>query len=154
TEQWVHTVRRISALPAAREAPAGAAASAAPMKLYGSWVASTPAPTPRPERLRKARRSMVWPSARAAAPRRRRVPVVAVADFRVNMLASSSDPRRAVVIAHVRADALVGGFAACVLDHLGGHRRGVRRGRGQCGGAGGTTGTDRSQKVAARQLGV
>ena len=36
TEQWVHTVRRTSALPSAREAPAGAAASAAPMKLYGN----------------------------------------------------------------------------------------------------------------------
>ena len=57
TEQWPHTVRLTSTLPVPAPALAGSAACAFFTSV--SWEAARPAPTPRPERRRKARRSMV-----------------------------------------------------------------------------------------------
>ena len=56
TEQCVQTVRLTSTLAAV------SAASALPSMLNGSCVATAPAPTETPERLRKVRRSIVLPS--------------------------------------------------------------------------------------------
>src|SRR5450631_1225186 len=63
TEQCVQTVRLLSFFVSA-----SAAASALPMKLYGSWLANAPAPATRPERFKNARRSIVG----SVAPERRR----------------------------------------------------------------------------------
>src|SRR6266567_2048355 len=58
TEQCVHTVRLTSIPPLAFSS----AASALPIMLNGSREARTPAPAATPERLRKARRSIVFAS--------------------------------------------------------------------------------------------
>jgi hypothetical protein len=55
TEQCVHTVRLTSILPAS-----SFFASASPIMLKGSCDTTAPAPTVRPERLRNARRSIVF----------------------------------------------------------------------------------------------
>src|SRR5881628_2898715 len=57
TEQCVQTERLTSILPAF-----SSAASALPIMLKGSWLANAPAPAASPERLRKARRSIVFAS--------------------------------------------------------------------------------------------
>src|SRR6266581_5713952 len=64
TEQCVHTVRLVSIL----RGELSAAASALPIRLYGSWLANAPAPATRPERFKNARRSIVG----SLAPARRR----------------------------------------------------------------------------------
>src|SRR5207249_800103 len=56
TEQWPQTVRLTSTLRAL--SPLGASAASA-LRTSVSCDAARPAPTPRPERRRKARRSMV-----------------------------------------------------------------------------------------------
>ncbi len=57
TEQCVQTERLTSILPAF-----SSAASALPIMLKGNWLANAPAPAASPERLRKARRSIVFAS--------------------------------------------------------------------------------------------
>src|SRR3954468_1331610 len=57
TEQWLHTVRRTSILPWPTAASRPSAARA--FFTSASCVAAMPTPTPRPERRRKARRSIV-----------------------------------------------------------------------------------------------
>src|SRR5687768_10590402 len=63
TEQRVHTVRLTSTFFDA------SCASAVPIMLYGSCEAPAPAPTVRPERLRKPRRSRVFASGKPRASR-------------------------------------------------------------------------------------
>jgi hypothetical protein len=56
TEQWVQTVRLTSILPVpSMDLPSAALA----FFTNASWPAARPTPTPRPERRRNARRSMV-----------------------------------------------------------------------------------------------
>src|SRR5690606_15211363 len=97
---------------------------------------------------------MVWPTRRAAELRRRRPTPVPTVLFLVNIVASSSDPRSAVVVAHVLAGA-AGGLAARLLD---GFRCGRERaaGGGRCHrrSRGGAAGADRQQEVAPREPGI
>ena len=96
TEQWPQTVRLTSILRCTAS-PAGASAARAGFTRV-SCVAASPAPTPRPERRRKARRSSVgiarrfWPRCRARGgrPAPRRPPLGVMFDvLRVSSMKSS-----------------------------------------------------------------
>ena len=102
TEQWVHTVRRTSTLVV--PSPGLAPSAAWVLRTSVSCEAAMPTPTPRPERRRKARRSMVG---RACDRPRRRLctkgdevcaPRGAPEDFLVSNMAGPAGPHQMRVV--------------------------------------------------------
>src|SRR5882672_8568838 len=88
TEQWPQTVRLTSTLRALSSLGASAASA---LRTSVSWVAANPAPTPRPERRRNARRSMVGiardtPRARPDTSEEDDAALLASVDLRVNSM--------------------------------------------------------------------
>src|SRR2546423_7444615 len=143
TEQCVHTVRFTSSLPSS------AFASARSMMLNGSCEATAAPPTPMPERLRKARRSIVFvcvpETARAS---RCRGASWAVA-WRVSSMSVSSDLGGAVVVVDVLAR-LIAARGTLVLR--GSRFDGGRFARHHPGGGGRTACAPRQQKNASGKV--
>src|SRR5436190_3310311 len=143
TEQCVHTVRFTSSLPSS------ALASARSMMLNGNCEASAAPPTPIPERLRKPRRSMVFPATADTARVSRARGASWVVALRVSSMALSSDLGGAVVVVHVLAR-LIAARRTLVVRRSG--LGGGRFRRHDRGGSGCATCPHREQKIASREL--
>src|SRR5512135_1223043 len=138
TEQCVHTVRRTSTLPLAAGA---SAASERPIMLNGSWVASAPAPTVNPDRLRNVRRSIVLARTPDTLRARRGWATAVAADFLVSSMAPSSNLGGAVVVIDVLRGLVAAGRALAGTGRdLRGGRRTLHRDRNRSRRAAGTDG--------------
>src|SRR5678815_509279 len=146
TEQCVQTERFTSTLPSA-----SSLASACWIIENGSCEATAPAPTVTPERLRNARRSMIF-SGMEASPRDRRGWATAwLVALRVRSMVCSSNLGGAVVVVDVRAG-LVAARRTLVLAGGRWSGRGVLRhdrGRGR-----GAAGAHRQQEISAGKPGL
>ena len=114
TEQWVHTVRLTSILPD-------------PSPLLGpaawdfftkvSWLAAKPTPTPKPERRKKARRSMVgmaWAKPRCKRCTKGEPARTVLSDFLVNSMGCPwSDAGGLVITLDVFAQAVAAALGRC-----------------------------------------